>query len=59
MLRRLLPALAVLLVTQNAVSIPYSCSLLYNAQRACAFGNCDKRVIERLTRQCLQDGGRP
>jgi hypothetical protein len=27
-------------------------------QRKCAFGSCDKRVVERLTRECLRDGGR-
>ena len=38
---------------------PYSCRLLYDEQRKCAFGSCDKRVIERLTKECLRDGGRP
>jgi hypothetical protein len=38
---------------------PYSCRLLYDEQKKCAFGACDKRVIERLTRECLRDGGRP
>lgn len=38
---------------------PYSCRLLYDEQRRCAFGSCDKRVIERLTKECLRDGGRP
>jgi hypothetical protein len=37
---------------------PYSCRLLYDAQKKCAFGSCDKRVIERLTKECLHDGGR-
>jgi hypothetical protein len=37
---------------------PYSCQLLYDEQRKCAFGSCDKRVVERLTRECLRDGGR-
>lgn len=49
-------SLAVLLAQSN---VPYSCRLLYDEQRKCAFGSCDKRVIERLTKQCLQDGGRP
>jgi hypothetical protein len=38
---------------------PYSCRLLYDEQKKCAFGGCDKRVVERLTRECLRDGGRP
>jgi hypothetical protein len=38
---------------------PYSCRLLYDEQKKCAFGSCDKRVIERLTKECLRDGGRP
>jgi hypothetical protein len=38
---------------------PYSCRLLDDAQRQCAFGACDKRVIDRLTKECLRDGGRP
>jgi hypothetical protein len=38
---------------------PYSCRLLYDEQKKCAFGTCDKRVIERLTKECLRDGGRP
>jgi len=39
---------------------PYSCRLLYDEQRRCAFDpHCDRRVIERLTKECLRDGGRP
>jgi len=39
---------------------PYSCRLLYDEQRKCSFDpHCDKRVVERLTRECLRDGGRP
>jgi hypothetical protein len=37
---------------------PYSCQLLYDEQRKCAFGSCDRRVVDRLTRECLRDGGR-
>jgi len=37
---------------------PYSCRL-YDEQRKCAFGACDKRVVERLRNECLRDGGRP
>lgn len=41
-------------------SPPYSCKLLYDAQRQCSMdSHCDKRVIERLTKECLRDGGRP
>ena len=36
-----------------------SCRLLYDEQEKCAFGSCDKRVVERLTRECLRDDGRP
>jgi hypothetical protein len=38
---------------------PYSCRLLDDAQRKCAFGQCDQREIERLKKECLRDGGRP
>ena len=38
---------------------PYSCRLLYDEQRKCAFGSYDKRTVERLSRECLRDGGRP
>jgi len=39
---------------------PYSCRLLYDEQRKCSFDpHCDKRVVERLTRASLRDGGRP
>jgi hypothetical protein len=38
---------------------PYSCRLLYDEQRKCAFGSCDKHTIERLRKECLRDGGRP
>jgi hypothetical protein len=36
---------------------PYSCRLLDDTERKCAFGACDQR--ERLRRECLRDGGRP
>ena len=42
-----------------AEKVPYSCRLLYDEQKKCAFGACDGRVIERLKRECLRDGGRP
>jgi hypothetical protein len=38
---------------------PYSCRLLYDEQKKCAFGSCDKRTVERLRNECLRDGGRP
>jgi hypothetical protein len=38
---------------------PYSCQLLDDAQRQCAFGQCDQRLLDRLWRECLRDGGRP
>jgi len=38
---------------------PYSCRLLDAGERKCAFGQCDKREIERLRKECLRDGGRP
>jgi hypothetical protein len=28
-------------------------------QRKCAFGACDRRVVERLRRECLIAGGKP
>ena len=38
---------------------PYSCRELYSEQKKCAFGSCDKRVIERLTKEaCATAGGR-
>jgi hypothetical protein len=41
-------------------SEPYSCQLLHQEQRKCAFNSqCDRRTIERLTRECLRDGGHP
>ena len=38
---------------------PYSCRLLDDAQRKCAFGACDARETDRLRKECLRDGGRP
>jgi len=38
---------------------PYSCRLYDDEQKKCAFGSSDKRVLERLERECLRDGGRP
>jgi hypothetical protein len=36
----------------------YSCRLLYDEQKKCAFGSCDKRTMERLRNECLRAGGR-
>ena len=49
----------VMLVADAQQEPPYSCRLLYDEQRKCAFGSCDPRTIERLKRECLRDGGRP
>jgi len=38
---------------------PYSCRLLDDEQRKCAFGSCDKRTVDRLQNECLRDGRRP
>jgi hypothetical protein len=38
---------------------PYSCRLLDDAERKCAFGQCDQRELARLRKECLRDGGRP
>src|SRR6516162_698135 len=48
------PALA----DERPAQPPYSCRLLYDEQKKCAFGSC-KRVVERLRNECLRDGGRP
>ena len=37
----------------------YSCQLYDAERKKCAFGACDKRVVERLVNECLRDGGRP
>jgi hypothetical protein len=58
-------ALALLAAVSPALAAPpapertYSCRLLDDAERQCAFGQCDQRVIERLRRECLREGGRP
>jgi len=38
---------------------PYSCRLLDDSERKCAFGACDQREIDRLRKGCQRDGGRP
>jgi hypothetical protein len=40
-------------------SRPYSCRLLDDEQKKCAFGSCDTRTLDRLRNECLRDGGRP
>jgi opacity protein-like surface antigen len=39
--------------------VPYSCRLYYDEQKKCAFGQCDRRALDRLKNECLRDGGRP
>jgi hypothetical protein len=46
-------------IAQVETQLPYSCRLLDDEQRKCAFGSCDARTIERLKRECLRDGGTP
>jgi hypothetical protein len=37
---------------------PYSCRLLDDEMKKCAFDpKCDQRVVERLKKECLRDGG--
>jgi hypothetical protein len=38
---------------------PYSCRLRDDAQRKCAFGQCDQRETDRLRKECWRDGRRP
>jgi hypothetical protein len=47
------------MVLAGELQRPYSCRLLDDAERQCAFGQCDARLLERLRRECLRDGGRP
>jgi hypothetical protein len=43
-----------------ATEAPYSCRLLYAEQSKCSMeAKCDQRVLDRLRRECLRDGGRP
>jgi hypothetical protein len=44
---------------QQPGETPYSCRLYYDERQKCAFGSCDQRVLDRLKRECLRDGGRP
>jgi hypothetical protein len=50
---------AVPAIAAEAPQRPYSCRLLDDEQRKCAFGSCDARTVERLRKECLRDGGRP
>jgi hypothetical protein len=58
-------ALVLIVIARPAAAVdpprapPYSCRLLYDEQKKCAFGSCDKRVLQRLEKECLRDGGRP
>jgi hypothetical protein len=38
---------------------PYACRRYDDEQKKCAFGSCDKRVIEQLKKDCLIEGGIP
>jgi hypothetical protein len=49
----------VLAFSARAAEPPYSCKLQQDAARACAFGSCDQRELDRLTRECLRDHGQP
>ena len=51
-------ALPALTADPTPPKTPYPCRLLWDEQRKCAVGECDKRVIARLRRECLRDGGR-
>jgi hypothetical protein len=55
----LLAAAGPALAAPPAPERPYSCRLLDDAARNCAFGACDQRERDRLTKECLRDGGRP
>jgi hypothetical protein len=59
-------ALGLVFVVVSQVAVagnepPYSCRRLYDEERKCSFAgkNCDRQVVDRLTRECLRDGGRP
>jgi hypothetical protein len=52
-----LATIPVLAPRANENQRPFSCRLLTDEQRKCAFGSCDPRVIEQLKRECLRDGG--
>jgi hypothetical protein len=49
----------IMLATAEPPQRPYSCRLLDDEQRKCAFGSCDARTVDRLRKECLRDGGRP
>jgi hypothetical protein len=53
----MLVAVPALAPRANENQRPFSCRLLTDEQRKCALGNCDPRVIERLKRECLRNGG--
>jgi hypothetical protein len=63
--RGIIVALALIVIARPAAAVdpprapPYSCRLLDDEPKKCAFGSCDKRVVERLEKECLRDGGRP
>jgi hypothetical protein len=55
----LLAAASPALAAPPAPERPYSYRLLDDAARKCAFGGCDQRERDRLTKECLCNGGRP
>ena len=64
--RAILAAVALTLITDRSPARaaqqhlpPISCRRLHDEQKKCAFGGCGRRVVERLRRECLHDGGRP
>jgi hypothetical protein len=50
----LLAAAGPALAAPPAPERPYSCRLLDDAARKCAFGACDQRERDRLTKECLR-----
>ena len=55
----LLPLFAGLITIPPAADEPepMSCKQLRAQQKQCALDGCDARALERLRKQCLQDGG--
>ena len=49
------PALLAIWVEHR--SSPNSCRQLDSVERKCAYGSCDRRMIERLTKECLRASG--
>ena len=49
------PALLAIWVEHR--SSPNSCRQLDSVERKCAYGSCDRGMIERLTKECLRASG--